>query len=146
MIANSLLQFKLKLLEKFNIKLPTNNKEKHLNFVWCLVGNIKEQPTIVIDNNSKNGTSHFTPNSKVFCLPAQWADAYEKCKVIGRQRKTNKNICMIIPTNYITNWRIQKVYKPYILIIMQAQNGWTNSYKDKNTILKMIEFLTEKDK
>jgi len=113
-------------------------------FIWCLVGNIINEHFVEADQEIKRGTKHFLPNTKVYCLPAEWGDGYEKIKVIGRHMKTRRYVCIVMPAQFITNWRIQKVYRPYILKVMRTQYGWTSSKKDKETILKMLKWLPER--
>lgn len=115
--------------------------EDQSKFIWCLVGNIVDEHPTGIDKEIKRGTKHFSPNTKVYCFPPKWGDGYEKIKVIGRHRKTRKNVCIVIPAKLITNWRLQKVYRPYILNVMKTQYGWTNKDNDKETILEMLKWL-----
>jgi hypothetical protein len=44
-------------------------------FVWCLVGNIVAEHTYGEQKQVKQGSKHFTPNTKVYCMPAKWGDA-----------------------------------------------------------------------
>ncbi len=117
---------------------PVGSDQK---FIWCLVGNIVDGHAVGPEKKIVHGTKHFSPNTMVYCFPAQWGDGYENIKVIGRHRKTSRNVFMILPAKHITNWRLKKVYKPQVIKVMQAQNGWTNSDKDKETILEMLKFL-----
>ena len=114
------------------------------NFIWCLVGNIINEHYAGTDKVLVHGTKHFSPNTKVYCFPAQWGDGYEKIKVIGRHRKSSKNVCIVIPASMVTNWRLQKVFSPYILHVMRSQSGWTNSETDKDTILAMLHWLPDR--
>ncbi len=112
-------------------------------FIWCLVGNIIDEHYFGTDKEIKQGTEHFSPSTKVYCFPMNRGDAYENIKVIGRHRKTIGNICIEMPSKYITNWRLQKVYRPNVLKLMHSQDGWTDSDKDKETILEMLKWLPE---
>ena len=113
-------------------------------FIWCLVGNISSDPFSEETGATNYGTKHFLPKAKVYCFPTLWGDGYEKIKVIGRHRKTSRNVCIIMPSKLITNWRLQKVYRPYILNVMKTQRGWTNRESDKQRILEMLKWLPEK--
>lgn len=129
-----------------NIKSDIDNQphDDQTKFIWCLIGNIVDEHTSGTDKEIKHGTKHFSPNTKVYCFPTLWGDGYENIKVIGRHRKISRNVCMVIPAKLITNWRLQKVYRPYVLNVMQSQHGWTNSDKDKETILEMLKWLPER--
>lgn len=118
--------------------------EEEGNFIWCLVGNIIPSHIRGTEQTQQSGTSHFSPHTKVYCFPPLWGDGYENIKVIGRHRGSNKYACIIMPSKLITNWRLQKVYRPYILKVMKSQQGWTKSNTDKETILKMLEWLPER--
>ncbi|MBW8358169.1 MAG: hypothetical protein K0M63_00020 [Weeksellaceae bacterium] len=131
-------------VDNINSDIDDKPLDDQAKFIWCLIGNIVDERPTGIDKEIKHGTKHFSPNTKVYCLPAQWGDGYENIKVIGRHRKTSRNVCMIIPAKLITNWRLQKVYRPYILNVMQSQHGWTNSDKDKETILEMLKWLPDR--
>ncbi|MBP6303791.1 MAG: hypothetical protein KBB37_13675 [Bacteroidia bacterium] len=113
-------------------------------FIWCLVGNIVEERLFGVDYEIKHGTNHFSSNTKVYCFPSLWGDGYENIKVIGRHRKASKNICIVMPAKFITNWRLQKVYRPYVIEVMQTQHGWTSSESDKETILEMLKWLPDR--
>ncbi len=119
-------------------EVDRNNQAK---FVWCLIGNVIGTNNVDTNQEIKQGTKHFSTNTKVYCFPALWGDGYENIKVIGRHRKKSRNICIIMPSKHITNWRLQKVYNPHIIDVMQSQNGWTNSDKDEQTILEMLKHL-----
>lgn len=128
-------------LDKINFDIEDKRLHEKSKFIWCLIGNIVENYPFGVNNQIQNGTKHFSPKSKVYCLPGQWGDGYENIKVIGRHRNTNRYVCITMQSKLITNWRLQKVYRPYILNVMQSQLGWTDSDNDKDTILKMLKWL-----
>ncbi len=68
----------------------------------------------------------------------------KKIKVIGRHRGSNRYVCIVMPSKHITNWRLQKVYRPYILKVMKSQGGWTDSDYHKEAILTMLKWLPDK--
>ncbi len=120
-------------------------------FIWCLVGNIvdeqyrTETPTT---EDEKTETQHFSSHTKVYCFPPKGGDTYERCKVIGRHRRSKRHICVVIPSSYITNWRLQQVYKPYVVKQMRSKKGWTDSEEDKERIMRILTHLpdtTQKD-
>ncbi|PSK92698.1 hypothetical protein [Taibaiella chishuiensis] len=113
-------------------------------FAWCLTGNIIEHPYAGKDGQPRYGTRHFAPGTKVYCLPHQWGDGYEKIKVIGKHRNSNRSVCLVIPSKYIANWRLQKVYRTYLLELMSHHHHWTGRESDKQMILQMLEWLPEK--
>ena len=130
-----------KRLKELEAILDNHKPIEETTFIWCLIGNVINENYSGVEKEIKHGTKHFSPNTKVYCFPISWGDGYEDIKVIGRHRKTSKNINIIIPSKLITNWRIQKVYHPFILKSMRLNRGWNNSEKDKNTILEMLKWL-----
>lgn len=137
-------RFRKDKVDNINSDIDDKPLDVQSKFIWCLIGNIVDEHATEIDKEIKHGTKHFSPNTKVYCFPTLWGDGYENIKVIGRHRKTSKNVCIVMPAKLITNWRPQKVYSPYILNVMQSQHGWTNSDKDKETILEMLNWLPDK--
>jgi len=131
----------MELIKKKNPNRDRKTAEPQEKFIWCLIGNIVNQELLADNQDTRYGTKHFSANTKVYCFPAKWGDGYEKIQVIGRHRQTSRNVCIVMPANLITNWRIQKVYRLYILKVMKSKHGWTDSEKDKETILKMLEWL-----
>lgn len=80
----------------------------------------------------------------MYFLPGQWGDGYENIKVIGRHRGSNRYACLVMPSKLITDWRLQKVYRPYVLNVVKSKFGWTAKEEDKEKILAMLEWLPER--
>lgn len=89
--------------------------------VWCVVGNIIDDHAFGPGGEeTRSGTRLFRPNAKVYL--ASQKDSYAifnerdaKCwsvEVIGQHRKSRQWIKSWIRVSYLTNWRIQVVYKP----------------------------------
>jgi len=58
---------------------------------WCLVGNIvRNRPFGEGGFTLKQGIKHFSPGTKVYCLPCEWGDGYEQIVVIGRRRGSHR--------------------------------------------------------
>jgi hypothetical protein len=110
-------------------------------FIWCLVGNIIEERYYGENKEIKLGTKKFSPNAKVYCFPALWGDGFEEITVIGRTRKRKSYQTVITSSKYITNWRLQKVYEPFIIKKMKENRGWDESEESKKGISAMLEWL-----
>lgn len=83
--------------------------------------------------------------SLYFCSPFIWGDGYERIRVIGRAKDTNKFISLIMEAKWIESWRIQKVYIPYILRRNSLEmDRWDKSDSSKQIILEMLEWLPER--
>ncbi|MGO4111162.1 hypothetical protein [Paenibacillus sp. YAF4_2] len=97
--------------------------ELELPYIWCLVGNIIEKRFFGENKTIRRGTKKFTPNTKVYCFSALWGDGYEEIQVIGKLRG-RKNLGVIVTSSaFITNWRLQKVFQPYVVRTMTERNG-----------------------
>lgn len=115
-----------------------------MDFIWCLIGNIVDKHVAGTELGVKRGTKQFAPGTKVYCFPSMWGDGYEKITVIGKPRKRKKLIRVIMQAKYIKNWRLQKVYDPFVMTEMVNNWGWTNRQEDKTTIERMLQWLPER--
>jgi hypothetical protein len=97
---------------------------------WCLVGNIVAESRHGDGGKViQTGTKHFSPGTKVYCLPAQWGDGYEKIVVIGRHRGSKRFVRMVIRADWVTNWRAKVVYEPVVVRLIEGtsescKKGW----------------------
>ena len=104
---------------------------------WCLVGNITEARQFGPGGlEQRSGTMHFSPKTKVFCLPAQWGDGYEKIVAIGRHRGSNALSKIVIRSEWVTNWRAKVVYHPAVLALLCA-DGHRNWASEEEVLLYM---------
>jgi len=87
---------------------------------YCLVGNIVSEHEFGEARAVLSGTKHFTPGTKVYCLPPQWGDGYEKTIAVGICRKSRRWITVVMATEHITNWRVKSVYQPAVLRRLRA--------------------------
>lgn len=111
------------------------------NFIWCLVGNIIDEHEFGEEKEIRRGTKHFPPNAKVYCFPPLWGDGYEKIQVIGRPRKKRKMIMIVLSSKLVSNWRMMKVYHPYVKFRMLTKNGWDGTDDSKQRIEILLDSL-----
>lgn len=84
--------------------------------VWCVVANVMREHAFGPGGaERRRGTKHFQPGAKVYCFPALWGDDYEDVQVVGRHRATHRYVTMIVPSRWLTNWRVELVYSPYVI-------------------------------
>ena len=91
----------------------------------CTVGNITAQHT---DKNGQvfYGTKAFSGGTKVYIDDRSYLSNGESVSVIGLNRFSRYAI-EIVPVNLIENVRVQKVFKPTVLKMMdhlEAMEGW----------------------
>src|SRR3954451_407125 len=97
---------------------------------WCLVGNIVEEHEFGKAKEPLRGSKHFTPGTKVYCLPAQWGDGYEKVVAVGICRGSRRWITVVMSTALITNWRVKVVYKAAVLRrLREGFDGFNRQWK-----------------
>lgn len=115
---------------------------------WCLVGNIiAERPYGPGGHEKRSGTKHFSPDTKVYCLPVRWGDGYERITVIGRHRGSKRFVTMVVQSKWITNWRAKEVYQPEVLRRIQQEmsssSGWP--WRSKKEVEQYVRFLQEQE-
>ena len=116
---------------------------------WCLVANIVdwhragEGGTQILE-----GTKHFSPGTKVYCLPSQWGDGYEQVVVIGRHRGQRRLHLMIVSYRYLTNWRAKVIYSPAVFRLMDEWGetpGHCCNWCCEQYVSKYVKILLERD-
>jgi hypothetical protein len=111
---------------------------------WCLIGNIvEERPYGEGSAEIKYGTMHFSPGTKVYCLPARWGDGYEKIMVIGRHRGSRQLVRMVIRSDWVTNWRAKVLYSPQVLRLIQEE--WHAPWSSQEQVERYVSFLKERE-
>lgn len=118
---------------------------KNSNFIWCLVGNVVEKHLCGESREIKIGTKHFSPNTKVYCFPPLWGDGYEDIKVIGHPRHRKSLITIVMKSKYINNWRIQKVYNPFVIKKMIEHEGWDNTDESRKRVTTLLNSLLKRN-
>lgn len=113
-------------------------------YVMCLVGNIVTSRTVGEEKVIKHGTNQFSPGAKVYCYPAQWGDGYERVKVIGTHRKSKKKIVAVVASKYISNWRVKRVFHPFVVAVMKNDRAWTDSVANDHKLEEMAKWLNER--
>ena len=114
---------------------------------WCLVGNVVQTHEYGENHETRIGTKHFSPGTKVYCMPGNWGDGYENIVVIAKHRKSFKYIEIIMPRKHIENFRMKKVFKPAVLRFMKKHDFrvWDDSDKSKEEIQHMLTWLNSKE-
>jgi hypothetical protein len=99
------------------------------------VGNIVDEHPYGEDGEIRRGTRHFTPGTKVYCLPPQWGDGYVSVIAIGKSRGSRRWITVVTPRNRITNWRAKVIYKATIIKrLRQGYQGFTRQWTSQKEV------------
>lgn len=116
--------------------LNDENKE----WRWALVGNIVESHLFGEEKDVRYGTKQFAPGTKVYCSPHQWGDGWERIRVIGKPRHQRNLIMVVMPSKLIDNFRIQKVYSPTILQMIDdcGCSWWSSDEEGRQEIIFLM--------
>jgi hypothetical protein len=91
----------------------------------CIVGNIIGNHYWGEKKEIKSGTKHFRAGTKVYCAFVYGGMGHEAIWVMGKPRKSFRMIEVVLRHEYIRNFRLQKVYAPYIIKFLDKHNqGW----------------------
>jgi hypothetical protein len=94
--------------------IPAN--EQTLEWIYCLIGNVVDERPYGPDKEIRHGTKHFRPGAKVYYLDFFYGIREGgSVRVIGLPRRSKRLIKIIMPTSYIGNWRVKKVYDKRII-------------------------------
>lgn len=112
-------------------------------WVWCLVGNVVKSHKYGEEKEVRTGTKQFRPGAKVLMAPPNWGDGYEKAVVIGCPRNSKRYMEAILRSEYVENYRVQKVFAPFILKMMDSSEHlwWDASENSLNRIKTLIDSL-----
>ncbi|HUE69673.1 MAG TPA: hypothetical protein VMP01_02195 [Pirellulaceae bacterium] len=114
---------------------------------WCLVGNIVDQHEFGEGDEIRSGSKHFTPGTKVYCLPPQWGDGYEKAVVVGICRRTRRWITVVMRTALIDKWRAKVVYSPTMRErLRQGIDGFARQWKSREEVVDYVERMVRREK
>lgn len=135
------------------IGITPNTMDSPLNenkeWVWSLVGNIKEEREYGENHEIRKGTKQFSGGTKVYLSCSHWGDGYEQVNVIGKPRHSWDYIQIIMPRKFIENFRMQKVFKPAVLALMKSDKGWggfwDNTQKSRLDIIGYLHFLAPEE-
>lgn len=124
-----------------NNTISHQSEDTPIEWRWCIVGNIVESHSFGQYGETRIGTKQFRPGAKVYCSIWNWGDGGEHYPVIGLPRHGKRLITVIMPSKYITNFRIQKVFNPAVLKEMERdERFWfSNSDKDRDDILRYLK-------
>jgi|GEM_PF-5465577 len=124
----------------------TNNKElmgiDNIEFEWCIVGNIIDKHLYGIEKEIRRGTKQFRPGGKVYCMPEFEGMAHQKIRVIGKPRKQKRLINIIINSNKIKNFRVQKVYNPKIQFDIGSHVYYWNNRRSETELENLNDMVT----
>ena len=109
---------------------------------WCLVGNIVQEHEFGESKEIRRGSKHFTPGTKVYCLPPQWGDGYDKVVAVGIARGSRRWITVVMSSDLITNWRAQVIYEPTVRRrLREGFKGFNYQWTSRKEVESCVEPL-----
>jgi hypothetical protein len=110
--------------------------------IWCLVANVTREPHPEgLGGKMQLGTKHFAPGAKLYCFPKEWGDGGEKLRVLGRHRGGgSKLIEIIVSTKWLVDWRVQRVFHPYVVHMMREWKAWDSSEESRQKVAGAAQF------
>lgn len=132
------------------------DKEKYFDGdVYCLVGNIKDLRKYGQNHELRTGIKNFAAGTKVYISLSNWGDGVEQVPVLGKPRHKNGFIECVIRSEYIGNYRVEKIYSPLLINRMKKSkfnwwSGWSkeeieNTEKNREKIFQGCAFNATKD-
>jgi hypothetical protein len=122
---------------------PTGEQEPE-PFIWCVVANVTREPHPEGPGGElRLGTKHFAPGAKLYCFPSEWSDGGERLRVLGRHRRGGPKLFeIVISTKFLTDWRVQRVYHPYVVHAMSRdRRAWDDTEKSQDVANAMTEWF-----
>lgn len=94
----------------------------------------------------RSGTKHFTGGAKVTYVGAHWGMGAEEVMVIGQHRGSKKLITLTMPRRHLHNWRIQLVYSPQVLRLLEhlevrTDGDWDDMAGRFNHACQIVAFV-----
>lgn len=140
----------LKLLRALFLPVPPTPRKARTEPLppgsWCLVGNVggsREHPPA---DAASRGTKHFSFGTKLYCLPPQWGDGYERLIAIGQRRGSHRLIEIVMHSDRVTNWRAQQVFEPKVLLKLgQALDGFARQWRDEANVRAVVDWLVSRE-
>jgi hypothetical protein len=114
---------------------------------WCLVGNVVDHHPFGESKELRHGSKHFSRDTKVYCLPPQWGDGYERVVAVGLARGSRRWITVVMRTELITNWRAKVLYKPHVLArLREGFNGFKRQWESQAQVESTAKELRDRER
>lgn len=119
----------------------TTDKNPEIEPIWTVAANIvAERPYGPEGKETKIGTKHFSPGTKVYII--DWYPGMcESIVVVGLSRKPKKFITITIRADYVENLRVQMAYNPTVIKKIHEFHGVDQTYLTEEFVNKMKETI-----
>jgi hypothetical protein len=108
--------------------------------IWCVVANVMiDRPAGPGGAEIRHGTKHFAPGAKVYVLELH----YERVRVFGRHRKSNRYVSMMMNPKNLANWRPELEYSPHIIAQIQASDVYLHYTGTRDNFRTRVEEIVQ---
>lgn len=123
--------------------MAKEEKTQEQKWQWCLVGNIVTEHEYGENHELRFGNKQFRPGAKVYVNLIYGGMGHEKILVIGTPRHSYRYIEIVIARKNVTNFRLQKVFKPVVLKQMKRSewDWWGSTDAARDRLIKVLEWL-----
>ena len=113
--------------------------------IWCPVANMKaERPYGPGGKETKRGSKHFKPGAKLYCDPGSIGGWYDQIKVVGHHRASHRFVTMIVSSSWLTNWRLELAYSPYVMQAFWPR--WDGTPEGKERAQEIVDMMRERER
>ena len=122
---------------------------EEVNWIFGVVGNIVKTHSGE-DGVVYYGTKAFTGGTKVYLNGKYWDSQCENIAVIGRNR-FGRTVFERVPIELIENVRVQRIYKPHVLEIidylrwMEGLEWWERTAADRKDTERFVKEWNERN-
>ena len=111
--------------------------------IWCPVANMKAERAFGPGGvEVKRGSKHFAPGAKLYCDRASWgAVYYDQIQVVGHHRASHRYVTMIVSSSWLTNWRVELAYSPYVIRAFWPR--WDGTAEGKERAQEIVDMMRE---
>lgn len=112
--------------------------------IWCPVANMKaERPHGPGGKETKRGSKHFAPGAKLYCDRGSIDGWYDHIKVVGHHRASHRFVTMIVSSSWLTNWRLELAYSPYVIQAFWPR--WDGTPEGKERAQRIVDMMRERE-
>jgi len=121
-------------------RLPPGDTAKFVRSIWCPVANMaSERPYGPGARETRHGSKHFAAGAKLYCVHPFWGDGGEQIEVIGRHRATHRYVSMVVSSSWLTNWRVDLAYSPYLIRALWP--AWDGTQRSKEKAEHLVDAM-----
>lgn len=121
-------------------RYSSNQNYVNIRPIWCVVADVADATLWDQRGNVvQHGTRHFNGGETVYCSASLWGEGHASVKVVGVDRRTGRNIAVIMSAQYLTNWRVMQV--DHQDVVGEFVNQWDDSDRSRQRAEAIVEAL-----